>query len=105
MDLKQRLEKQQQYFFDVIADPHCNFGLNPSWARLYPYQLLAKPSERAGLHLQVREMPACADNKGTRRPITGIAWRWGWENQKLMVITSISPTTAARAVNLDGGDI
>ncbi len=41
-NLKARLENQQKYFFDVIADPDCDFGLNPSWARLYPYQLQAK---------------------------------------------------------------
>jgi len=53
-DLQQRLEKQQQYFFDVIADPDCNFGLNPTWVRLYPYQLLAKASAASPLELRVR---------------------------------------------------
>jgi len=53
-DLKGRLEKQQHYFFDVIADRDCNFGLNPSWARLYPYQFLVKPGSRADVELRVR---------------------------------------------------
>jgi glyoxylase-like metal-dependent hydrolase (beta-lactamase superfamily II) len=53
-DLKRRLEKQQQYFFDVIADPDCNFGLNPSWIRLYPYQLLAETGTSVPLELRVR---------------------------------------------------
>ncbi len=53
-NLKARLENQQKYFFDVIADPDCNFGLNPSWVRLYPYQLLAKAGSRAALELRVR---------------------------------------------------
>ena len=53
-DLKRRLEKQQQYFSDVIADPDSNFGLNPSWARLFPYQLLAKPGSTSTLELRVR---------------------------------------------------
>jgi hypothetical protein len=52
--LKTRVENQQKYFFDVIADPDCNFGLNPSWVRLYPYQLLAKAGSRAALELRVR---------------------------------------------------
>jgi glyoxylase-like metal-dependent hydrolase (beta-lactamase superfamily II) len=53
-DLKRRLEKQQEYFFDVIADPDCDFGLNPSWARLYPYQSLAKAGSSNPLELRVR---------------------------------------------------
>jgi glyoxylase-like metal-dependent hydrolase (beta-lactamase superfamily II) len=53
-NLKARLEDQQKYFFDVIADPDCNFGLNPSWVRLYPYQLLAKAGSTAALELRVR---------------------------------------------------
>jgi glyoxylase-like metal-dependent hydrolase (beta-lactamase superfamily II) len=53
-NLKARLEDQQKYFFDVIADPDCDFGLNPSWVRLYPYQLLAKAGSNAALEVRVR---------------------------------------------------
>jgi glyoxylase-like metal-dependent hydrolase (beta-lactamase superfamily II) len=53
-ELKGRLEKQQQYFSDTIADPDCNFGLNPSWARLYPYQLLVKAGSSIDVELRVR---------------------------------------------------
>jgi glyoxylase-like metal-dependent hydrolase (beta-lactamase superfamily II) len=52
--LKARLEDQQKYFFNVIADPDCNFGLNPSWARLYPYQLEVKAGSTASMELRVR---------------------------------------------------
>jgi glyoxylase-like metal-dependent hydrolase (beta-lactamase superfamily II) len=53
-NLKQRLEGQQKYFFDAIADPDCNFGLNPSWVRFYPYQLQAKAGATSPLELRVR---------------------------------------------------
>lgn len=53
-EMKRRLEQQQQYFYDVIADPDCDFGLNPNWARLYPYQLLAQPGSDAPLELRIR---------------------------------------------------
>ena len=53
-NLKMRLEKQQKYFFDVIADPDCDFGLNPSWVRLYPYQIQARPGSTSSLDLRVR---------------------------------------------------
>jgi len=53
-ELKGRLEQQQHYFSSVIADADCNFGLNPGWARLYPYQLLVKPGSRTEVELRVR---------------------------------------------------
>jgi len=53
-NLEYRLEGQQKYFFDAIADPDCNFGLNPGWARFYPYQLQAKAGSSASLELRVR---------------------------------------------------
>ena len=53
-NLKYRLEGQQKYFFEAIADPDCNFGLNPSWVRFYPYQLQAKAGDAANLELRVR---------------------------------------------------
>ncbi len=52
--LKRRIDDQQKYFFDVIADADCNFGLNPSWVRFYPYQLRAKVGSSAMLELRVR---------------------------------------------------
>jgi glyoxylase-like metal-dependent hydrolase (beta-lactamase superfamily II) len=53
-NLKKRLEDQQKYFFDVIADSDCNFGLNPSWVRFYPYQPLAKAGSTTNFELRVR---------------------------------------------------
>ena len=52
--LKGRLEDQQKYFFSVIADPDCNFGLNPSWVRFYPYQLRIKAGSSCDVALHVR---------------------------------------------------
>jgi glyoxylase-like metal-dependent hydrolase (beta-lactamase superfamily II) len=57
-ELKGRIEQQQQYFSAVIADPDCNFGLNPSWARLYPYQLTVKPGSHAAVELRIRNYRA-----------------------------------------------
>jgi glyoxylase-like metal-dependent hydrolase (beta-lactamase superfamily II) len=53
-DLKHRLEKHQEYFQSVIADPDCNFGMNPSWVRLYPYQLQARAGTSVPVELHVR---------------------------------------------------
>ncbi|HXY41457.1 MAG TPA: MBL fold metallo-hydrolase, partial [Vicinamibacteria bacterium] len=53
-ELQERLTKQQDYFRSVIADRDCDFGLNPSWARLYPYQLEVTPGGSTALELRVR---------------------------------------------------
>jgi len=53
-DLNHRLHKQQDYFRAVIADADCDFGMNPGWARLYPYQLEARAGASAPLELRVR---------------------------------------------------
>jgi len=53
-DLNRRLQKQQDYFHSVIADADCDFGLNPSWARLYPYQLETRAGSNASVELRVR---------------------------------------------------
>jgi len=57
-DLQRRLDKQQEYFRSVVADPDCDFGLNPSWARLYPYQLEARPGTSAAVELRVHNYRA-----------------------------------------------
>ena len=57
-DLQRRLKQQQQYFCSVVADPDCDFGLNPSWARLYPYQLEARPGSNAPIELRVHNYRA-----------------------------------------------
>ncbi|MEW5976897.1 MAG: MBL fold metallo-hydrolase [Acidobacteriota bacterium] len=51
---EQKLRKQTQHFHDLIADPDVNFGLDPSWCSIYPYQMSIKPgrSSRAQIRVQ-----------------------------------------------------
>src|SRR5262245_37130107 len=42
---EQKLKLQEQLFHDVIADPDVNFGLDPSWYSIYPYQMLVKQGD------------------------------------------------------------
>jgi len=53
-NLKARIEDTQKFFFDVVADKDCDFGINPKWVRLYPYQLHAKVGASHDLELRVR---------------------------------------------------
>ncbi|MBN8734305.1 MAG: hypothetical protein J0L64_27470, partial [Acidobacteria bacterium] len=37
---EQKFRTQQQYFFDLLPEGETNFGLDPSWVKIYPYQML-----------------------------------------------------------------
>lgn len=97
-NLKMRLEAQQKYFFDVIADPDCDFGLNPSWVRLYPYQLQAKPGSTSNLELRVRNYRA-----KPMRLEAALVLPAGWKASPERVELTISPlrdSSAAFSVTL-----
>ena len=85
-NLKARLEDQQKYFFDVIADPDCNFGLNPSWVRLYPYQLLAKAGSSAALELRVRNY-----RSNPMRLQAALVLPAGWKASPELLELTVSP--------------
>src|SRR5258708_29527074 len=54
LDTEQKLRKQQQLFFDVLPEGEVNFGLDPSWVKIYPYQLLLGAGERQRAEVRVR---------------------------------------------------
>jgi glyoxylase-like metal-dependent hydrolase (beta-lactamase superfamily II) len=51
---EQKLRKQQQFFFDLLPENETDFGLDPSWVRFYPYQVVVTPGERHRLTMHVR---------------------------------------------------
>ena len=51
---EQRLRKQQQLFFEMLPEGEVDFGLDPSWFIIYPYQILLSPGERHDLEIRVR---------------------------------------------------
>jgi glyoxylase-like metal-dependent hydrolase (beta-lactamase superfamily II) len=51
---EQKLRQQEQLFRAVIADPDVNFGLDPSWCSIYPYQMLIKPGETVRAEIRVQ---------------------------------------------------
>ena len=85
-DLYRLLEKQARYFSDVIADHDCNFGLNPSWVRLYPYQLLAKAGASPDLELRVRNYRAQPMRLDAALVVPG-----GWQVSPEVVSLTVSP--------------
>jgi glyoxylase-like metal-dependent hydrolase (beta-lactamase superfamily II) len=49
-----RLRGQQQHFFDLLPEGAADFGLDPSWVSIYPYQIPLAPGERKRLEVRVR---------------------------------------------------
>lgn len=49
---EKKFRTQQSFFFDLLPEGETDFGLDPSWVSIYPYQVLATPG--AGQRLEVR---------------------------------------------------
>jgi glyoxylase-like metal-dependent hydrolase (beta-lactamase superfamily II) len=51
---EEKMRKQEQLFRDVIADPEPEYGMDPSWVKIYPYQMIVKPGETARAEIRVQ---------------------------------------------------
>jgi hypothetical protein len=51
---EEKMQKQEALFKGIVADPDVNFGLDPSWCSVYPYQMLVTPGTRATAEIRVR---------------------------------------------------
>ncbi|MCS7024675.1 MAG: MBL fold metallo-hydrolase [Bryobacteraceae bacterium] len=51
---EQKFRKQQQFFFDLLPEGETDFGLDPSWVKLYPYQLLIRAGSAQTLEVRVQ---------------------------------------------------
>ena len=51
---EQKMRRQDQLFRQIIADPDVNFGLDPSWCSIYPYQMLLKPGSVSQAEVRVQ---------------------------------------------------
>ena len=51
---EQKLRKQQDLFFDILPEGESNFGLDPSWVKIYPYQMMLAPggTQKAEVRVQ-----------------------------------------------------
>ena len=55
---EEKMRKQEELFKGIIADPDANFGLDPSWCSIYPYQMLITPGTHATAEIRVRNYRA-----------------------------------------------
>jgi glyoxylase-like metal-dependent hydrolase (beta-lactamase superfamily II) len=51
---EQRMLRQEELFRGIVADPDVNFGLDPSWCSLYPYQMTLRRGATGEAELRVR---------------------------------------------------
>ncbi|MCC6859750.1 MAG: MBL fold metallo-hydrolase [Bryobacterales bacterium] len=51
---EQRLRRQQEWFLELLPGGESNFGLDPSWVSIYPYQMLLSPGRRRRAEVRVR---------------------------------------------------
>ena len=51
---EQKMRRQQQLFFDVLPEGQVNYGMDPSWVSIYPYQMLIAPGGRQRAEVRVR---------------------------------------------------
>lgn len=51
---EEKMQKQEALFKGIIADPDVNFGLDPSWCSIYPYQMLVAAGTRSTAEVRVR---------------------------------------------------
>jgi len=55
---EQKFRTQQQYFFDLLPEGETNFGLDPSWVKIYPYQMLLAPGSVQKAEVRVQNYRA-----------------------------------------------
>ncbi|MBI3682282.1 MAG: MBL fold metallo-hydrolase [Acidobacteria bacterium] len=51
---EQKLRRQQQFFFDLLPEGETDFGLDPSWVKIYPYQMLIAPGATQQAEVRVQ---------------------------------------------------
>jgi len=51
---KARIDRRAAYYKKLIADPDCDFGLDATWVRVYPYQMVIVAGGSAAAKVRVR---------------------------------------------------
>ncbi len=90
--LENRLRLQQQHFQSLIADPDTDFGLDPSWVHIYPYQMVILPGTSKPAEIRVKNHHA--------RPLkvkAALVLPPGWGSQPATVLLEVPPRETASA--------
>lgn len=55
---EQKFRQQQQHFFDLLPEGETDFGLDPSWVKIYPYQMMVGPGSVQKAEVRVQNYRA-----------------------------------------------
>lgn len=59
LEATQRLiDRHARFYRELIADPDCDFGLDATWVKIVPYQMVIRPGEAAAAEVRVRNYRA-----------------------------------------------
>lgn len=98
---EQKFRRQQQFFIDLLPEGETDFAMNPSWLRLYPYQMLIAPGETRKLEIHASNYGA-APMKLEVALVAPAEWRIEPESCALTVpARGQSKTSAAISVPRD----
>jgi len=87
-----RMAEQKQIFEGLVADEATNYGLDPSWASIYPYQLMARRGGEMRLQVRVRNYRARAS-----RMAASLALPAGWRARPELAHFQAAPMSAGVA--------
>ncbi len=92
-----KMRRQEELFQALVADPDTNFGLDPSWCSIYPYQMLLKPGE--ALQAEVRVLNY---RKGPMKMEIGLVSPAEWRIQPEVLRFEADPgSRTARTVRIE----
>jgi glyoxylase-like metal-dependent hydrolase (beta-lactamase superfamily II) len=90
---EQRFRQQQKLFFEILPEGETDFGMDPSWVSIYPYQALLAPGRRQPLQLRARNYKS-SPMKLEIALVTPPEWRVEPDIVKL----EIAPGASAKAI-------
>jgi glyoxylase-like metal-dependent hydrolase (beta-lactamase superfamily II) len=51
---ERKFRTMQQFFFDLLPEGESDSGLDPSWVKIYPYQIVVQPGGRQPIEIRVQ---------------------------------------------------
>ena len=92
---KERIERQTAIIRTLVADPVPEYGMDPSWVQIYPYQAIATAGQPCRLELRVRNHRSHAIDVQIALCLPG-----GWKCEPAEVRMNVDPGSSART-NVD----
>ncbi len=83
-----RMQEQKKIFEGLIADEDTGYGLDPSWASIYPYQLNARRGGTMALQVRVRNYRTRASRLAVSLELPS-----GWEARPELARFEVGPMT------------